>query len=601
MNKDVIYIEPEDDITDIIAKIENSKSKVVALVPPKKASVFRSIVNLKLVAKSGASAEKSVVIVTTDPSIVKLAAATHLPVTKDLKSAPKVPEAEAEETASEEVIEAPAEPEAEGAEATTEEIAAEEAGQLEGKSGFLDEELAEEETEAAADETEAGQTSDGPASEVTAEETEAAEETKDETATKAVSKDKQAKKPDLKSNNPVLRWIQEHKKVVIPVGIGAVVLIVFLIWAFAIAPAAEVTVGIRTTTTNFSENVSFTEKMSEENASAGKFYLEEKKLEEKSEVEFVATGKKNVGEKASGTLTVYAQIPALEGGSRSLRAGSEFTYEGLSFIVNEDITFSYVAGDPSVCDNATDGAGVFMSKGCVMSGTVAVTAAGAGAAYNVSTNGTGWSSVNGIAVSSASIGGGTDKTITVVQQSDIDKAKEQIETSNEDFNKQRLLAMVAEDAFVIEASFKQTVGEAVSSPAVGEEVAEGAKAKLSVTTTDTIYIIDGTKVEEFIREKAKLADNYKIYEMNDPFVENFVKVDEGYVAKLKTSYVSGPKITESEVAEVVKGKGVGTARQDLEKAYDGISRINIQTNHPWVSRIPGDSNKITVNIEVDEK
>ena len=37
MNKDVIYIEPEDDITDVILKIENSKEKIVALVPPKKA------------------------------------------------------------------------------------------------------------------------------------------------------------------------------------------------------------------------------------------------------------------------------------------------------------------------------------------------------------------------------------------------------------------------------------------------------------------------------------------------------------------------------------------------------------------------------------
>ena len=37
MNKDVIYIEPEDDITDIITKIEGSKEKIVALVPPKKA------------------------------------------------------------------------------------------------------------------------------------------------------------------------------------------------------------------------------------------------------------------------------------------------------------------------------------------------------------------------------------------------------------------------------------------------------------------------------------------------------------------------------------------------------------------------------------
>ncbi|MBR0479924.1 hypothetical protein IJJ49_01485, partial [Candidatus Saccharibacteria bacterium] len=91
MNKDVIYIEPEDDITDIITKIESSKEKIVALVPPKKAGVFRSIVNIKLIAKSGNAAAKKVVIVTTDPSIIKLAAATKLPVTKNLQTAPTIP------------------------------------------------------------------------------------------------------------------------------------------------------------------------------------------------------------------------------------------------------------------------------------------------------------------------------------------------------------------------------------------------------------------------------------------------------------------------------------------------------------------------------
>ena len=91
MNKDVIYIEPEDDITDIILKIENSKEKIVALVPPKKAGVFRSVVNIKLIAKAGTTAEKTVVLVTVDPSILKLAAAAKLPVAKNLQTAPVVP------------------------------------------------------------------------------------------------------------------------------------------------------------------------------------------------------------------------------------------------------------------------------------------------------------------------------------------------------------------------------------------------------------------------------------------------------------------------------------------------------------------------------
>ena len=94
MNKDVIYVEPENDITDIITKIENSPEKIVVLVPPKKAGVFRSVVNIKLIARAANNSEKTVVLVTVDPSIIKLAAASRIPVTKDLKTPPTVPEIE---------------------------------------------------------------------------------------------------------------------------------------------------------------------------------------------------------------------------------------------------------------------------------------------------------------------------------------------------------------------------------------------------------------------------------------------------------------------------------------------------------------------------
>ena len=106
MNKDVIYIEPEDDITDIITKIEKSKEKIVALVPPKKAGVFRSVVNIKLIAKVGVTSEKTIVLVTTDPSIIKLAAAAKILVTKNLQTPPAIPTAETgiEDLATEEMI-----------------------------------------------------------------------------------------------------------------------------------------------------------------------------------------------------------------------------------------------------------------------------------------------------------------------------------------------------------------------------------------------------------------------------------------------------------------------------------------------------------------
>ena len=90
MNKDVIYIEPEDDITDIISRIKSSKQKVVALVPPKKLGIMRSAVNTKLIARTSKSLEKVAVIITTDPSLIKLSALSGLPVAKSLSSRPSL-------------------------------------------------------------------------------------------------------------------------------------------------------------------------------------------------------------------------------------------------------------------------------------------------------------------------------------------------------------------------------------------------------------------------------------------------------------------------------------------------------------------------------
>ena len=94
MNKDVIYIEAEDDITDILAKIKNAKNKIVALVPPKKAGVLRSAVNFKLITKAATKAEKTVVLVSGDESLVRLASAANIPVAKTLQSKPRLPHAD---------------------------------------------------------------------------------------------------------------------------------------------------------------------------------------------------------------------------------------------------------------------------------------------------------------------------------------------------------------------------------------------------------------------------------------------------------------------------------------------------------------------------
>ena len=552
MNKDVIYIEPEDDITDIITKIEKSKEKIVALVPPKKAGVFRSVVNIKLISKVGTTAEKTIVLVTTDPSIIKLAAATKLPVTKNLQTPPAIPTMDTElETVSEEdIIEAP-------------------------------DEIEEEEIEEAVEE-----------------EKEEAEE-KDEEKEKPAKKEKKPKKSAEKSGNPVINWIKNHKKLAIFGGIGILALIIFLVWAFAIAPAATVTVGIKTETKNFSENVTFTTNAADEKANEGKFYLQEKKLETAQEVKFEATGKKNKGEKAKGEVEVYAYFPLNIKASTQISKGTTFTISGLSFQATDTVTLSYSGEGKTECANKDNSEGL-VDYGCRINGTVSVEASEPGTKYNIAASSTGWDTVARVfPYSDKPMSGGTDDIVTVVEQADIEKAKNELKASNEEENKEKLFSSISDELLAIESSFEQNTDKAVATPAAGEEVKDGQQPVLKATTTASVFIIDKAKVEEFIREKAKIGDDQKIYEIKNPYVENFVKGDSGYAGRLKTTYAVGPKVTENDIVEMIKGKGIGDAQHDL-KNINGVISVSIDTSYPWVGSIPGDTNKITVNIEIKD-
>lgn len=579
MNKDVIYVEPEDDITDIILKIENSKEKIIALVPPKKAGVFRSVVNIKLIAKSGATSGKKVVLVTVDPSIVRLAAAARIPVTKNLQTAPTIPEitADAETAKSETLVE-----ESDGTVETEKDVEELEGGDKDAVKGKASETEKDTEASVKASEDEDDEDKDD-------------EEEEDDAKKKGKKGSRKgATKP---SGNKIVEWIKEHKKLAIGSGIGIVALIILLVWAFAIAPAATVTVGVRTTTNSFSENVTFTDKMTDENVEEGKFYLEEKKLETVQEVEFEATGKKNVGEKATGEVVVYTYFK--DKGSVPVGAGSKFTFSGMSFIADSGVTLSWDGEDVKACEN--NGEASAITSGCLIYGRVKVTAEEPGSKYNVAPSNTGWNTTASVGVySDKAMAGGTDKMISIVQQSDIDKAKEALSAANENENKAKLFEVISDDALVINSSFEQKTGDAISTPGVGEEVKDGEKAKLKAITTAKIDSIDETKVIEYITKKVQLADDQKIYDIKDPFIESFSKTDSGYTGKLKTTYLTGPKLSVSSIVDMIRGKGVGDA-QHLLKDIDGVTDVKIDTSFPWVMAIPGDSNKITVNLEVKDQ
>ena len=268
-----------------------------------------------------------------------------------------------------------------------------------------------------------------------------------------------------------------------------------MIWAFAIAPAVTVNVGVKASSNNFSEAVTFTTNLSDEDSSIGKFYLEEKKIETPQSVEFEATGKKNVGEKASGDLVVYAYFK--NKGNVQVDGGSQFTFNGLSYVSDKTVTLSWDGETVSDCEN--NGQASMVTSGCLIHSRVNVVASEPGTKYNVSPSNSGWNTNARVGVySDKAMAGGTDQEITVVQQSDIDKAKTQLTTNGLDENKAKLLEEVGDDLLAIESSLEQKTSDPEVTPKLGEEVKDGAKATLKVTTTTSIYAIDKTKVIEFI-------------------------------------------------------------------------------------------------------
>ena len=572
MNKDTYYIEPEDDITDIINHLKSSKQKVVALVPPKKLSVLRSAINLKLIAKTAKNLDKAVVIVTLDPVLMKLAAVSGLPFSKNLQSRPVLPS---------EYKDAP----------------------ISNKSSLKNQDISE------LDDVEESERGAPQALETTESQPAKKAEPKNTTKDNLVRADKSKSNlvENLDSNELEQDTEESNEKSVkkiptfeslrkwIILGVALfIVLIIGSVWAFVLAPAAKIMVKIKTTPDNFSENITLVAAADQ----TGKILLESETLEKESSIEFQATGERNDGEKASGKLTLTANFSFSTSTASpsnpdriSVPIGSAFAKGNLNYLTIVSTDFSW--------DGSTTSCTVRTTNTCQIRKTVDVVAFEGGTRFNIDPVASGWqSSVEKVdAFNSSAFTGGTDKIVKIVTASDVEKAKNQ--ANQIDDGKEELFAKVKDTELKIEASYKKTLGEATSSPAIGEVAAEG-KAKLLAKVTYKVNVLDKSAIEEYIRTlvSSRLGEDQKIYEIGSLFIERFQE-NNASSAKLKAIVKTGPEVTEKTVLDKSLGKKIGEVTT-LIKSINGVSEVKVDTSFPWVRSIPEDINKVSVNITIEE-
>ena len=549
MQKDVIYIDVEDDITAIIGKVKASEHKIVALVPPKRIGAIQSAVNLKLVLRAAENADKRLVLITNNAALVALAGSANIPIARNLQSRPELAEVPALEVDDDDDI-------------------------IDGskiKDGTRGEDAA---ADAAVDALESDEIDGEIVPPI------APKRAREALGAAAVKKSK-VKIPDFDGF---------RKKLFIGIG-AALALTAFLVWALVFAPHANIIITARTTDSQLSTKSTVGDNLTT-SLKDGTIKSVTKTSKKTVSVPFTATGKKDVGEKATGTVKIVPDLSVipnqiLTNGQAVVPAGTTITStSGSTYVTNQALVFT--AANWSSTKNGQ---------------SVGITATASGTSYNGATGSasgpSGYTTTITVATS-----GGTDKTITIVQQSDIDAVSSAIATSSDaDTARQGIIKAFGDTYVVLPSSFKQDASGVKPSPAVGAEATDGKGALAG----DVVYSLTavakvelGTFLDAYFAQQIDGMANQKVYSngINTVAFTNFARNDTTMSVNIAATGKYGPKIDEGLIKQNAKGKRFGEIQSNI-KEIPGVNNVDIKLSPFWVTAAPNDESKITVEFKVD--
>ncbi len=542
MQKDVIYIDVEDDITAIIGKVKDAKEKVVALVPPKRVGVLQSAVNLRLLKRAAEQGNKHLVLITNNQALMGISSSAKIPVAKNLQSKPEIPEIAALSVDDDDDI-------------------------IDGEQLPIGDHVAMSEAKPAVPDSAISDLDiDGDAP----------------TPKRAVppSAGEKPSKPHVKSGIKVPSFNKFRKKIFIFGGLG-VFLIGFLVWAIWFAPQATIIIDAQTTDKDLSSTVTLGADLTS-NAEEGTIKAIPQQDKQSASVDFDATGTKDVGEKAKGTVRFSSDSYSALLQGVTIPAGTALTStSGKQFTTDRAVQLSIASGN---------------------SDSTGITALESGDSYNGATGTVTGASPNVNATLNGATSGGTSKTVKIVLQADVIKAKQQLSEKNSDEIKKALAAKFESSTTVIDSSFTTSGGEAVASPAIGEEAATG-KAKLTQDTTYTMTGVDKNEFDKFLKlaleNTMTSKDQQRVYSTGLSKVKfsDFKQGERTSTAVIETIGQIGPKIDDDKIKEDAKGKRYGEIQADL-KAIDGINDADIKFSPFWVSTVPNDNNKIKIEFKL---
>lgn len=543
MIEEILYLEPDEEITSVIEKIKELSGSGVSLVIPKNATLIASVINLRLLEREAKRLKKKVSIITQDKIGRKLAAQVGIPVYRSVTDdKPIIPESSPKPKV-DDVIELEEEE-------TKDKIEAEEKSPVPVKHY--------------------GQADSG-------------------FEKKPINDDRQSQKSQTQSGRT--RKFNFKKKLVTLLGLGLVFLIAALWWLFSIFPRATVMLALKSDP--LEQTVQIKVDNSATKISDDLTTIPGQTLETKSEKSgnFPATGEKEVGTNSTGKVN----LENLLGEAVKLPAGTTFSRDGFAFTSGESVTVpaATVSIDSSGNVNVVGG-----------KASVSVEATAPGDKYNL---GTGEFSVSGLSSSqqakfsasnSSSFTGGSSQILKIVNENDLERAKASLVDQVRNELKKELEDKAAEKT-VISDTIEVEVIESNANHNPGDE-AESFDLTANVRARTIVF--DFSDFEDAIIGQVKQGlpeDRELVVDQKEDKIETRVadsKVGDGIldlVGVLTTKVVA--QIDQVDLKNKIAGQTVSESEQILKKV-DGIIDAQIDIRPSFREKIPSRHNQIIFEI-----
>lgn len=304
-----------------------------------------------------------------------------------------------------------------------------------------------------------------------------------------------------------------------------------------------------------------------------------------------ATGKKEVGEKAKGTVTIYNSNISK---SISLPKGTTLTSSNdLIFLLDEAVTVASASGDASQIRSST--------------AKVGVTAKEIGKEYNLP-SGTKFQVANEpqtmvIAKNDSAFQGGSKKEITVVSQKDINSLITNLPQTLEEKAKNAVTAKLRTGQEAIPAFTSVTVTKKSFDKDVGEET---KKVTLKGTVVFTTLVYNSSDIQQLaeVALKGKYSEDLALSAKGiDAKLEDIRKEKDAIQATLIMHANLLPKMNTALITQNLTGKSVDDVQAYLKTTIPQIKNIQItlSPNIPLIPKIlPRSKENITIIVKTNE-